>query len=58
MSDPPDAPPDRAAVIVFLIWVYTSAVVLLYGAEFTAAYSRLRRETAHTSGGSPLACRP
>lgn len=32
-----------AAVIVFLVWVYTSAVVLLYGAEFTAAYARLRR---------------
>jgi membrane protein len=32
-----------AAVIVFLIWVYTQAVILLYGAEFTAAYARLRR---------------
>ena len=34
-----------AAVVVFLIWVYTSAVVLLYGAEFTASYGRLRRGT-------------
>lgn len=33
-----------AAVVVFLIWVYTCAVVLLYGAELTAAYARLRRE--------------
>ena len=32
-----------AAVVVFLIWVYTSAVMLLYGVEFTAAYARLRR---------------
>src|SRR5512139_1396198 len=35
-----------AAVIVFLIWVYSSAVVLLYGAEFTATHIRLRREAA------------
>ena len=33
-----------AAVVVFLLWVYTSAVVLMYGVEFTAAYARLRRE--------------
>ena len=32
-----------AAVIVFLVWVYTQAVILLYGVEFTAAYARLRR---------------
>jgi membrane protein len=32
-----------AAVVVFLVWVYVSAVILLYGAEFTAAYARLRR---------------
>jgi membrane protein len=32
-----------AAVIVFLVWVYVQAVILLYGAEFTAAYARLRR---------------
>jgi membrane protein len=35
-----------AAVIVFLVWVYTSAVVLMYGVEFTAAYARLRRGRA------------
>ncbi len=33
-----------AAVVVFLGWVYVQAVILLYGAEFTAAYARLRRE--------------
>lgn len=32
-----------AAVVVFLLWVYISAVILLYGAEVTAAYARLRR---------------
>ncbi len=32
------------AVVVFLVWVYLQAVILLYGVEFTAAYARLRRE--------------
>ena len=32
-----------AAVVVFLVWVYTQAVILLYGVEFTAAFARLRR---------------
>ena len=40
-----------AAVVVFLIWVYVSAVILIYGVEFTAAYARLRR-------GLPDAARP
>lgn len=31
------------AVVVFLFWVYVSAVILLYGVEFTATYARLRR---------------
>jgi membrane protein len=30
------------AVVVFLFWVYISAVILLYGVEMTAAYARLR----------------
>ena len=33
-----------AVVVVFLVWVYVQAVILLYGVEFTAAYARLRRE--------------
>jgi membrane protein len=33
-----------AAVVVFLVWVYTSSAILLYGVEFTAAYARLLRE--------------
>ena len=40
-----------AAVVVFLIYVYVSAVILIYGVEFTAAYARLRR-------GLPDAARP
>ena len=32
-----------AAVVVFLLWVYVSAIVLLYGAEVSAAFARLRR---------------
>jgi membrane protein len=32
-----------AAVVVFLFWVYVQAVILLYGAQFTASYARLRR---------------
>ena len=32
-----------AAVVVFLLWIYVSAVLLLYGVEMTAAYVRLRR---------------
>lgn len=32
-----------AVVVVFLLWVYVQAVILLYGVEFTAAYARLRR---------------
>jgi membrane protein len=31
-----------AAVIVFLIYVYVSAVILLYGVQMTASYSRLQ----------------
>ena len=33
-----------AAVVVFLMWVYVQAVILLYGVEFTAAYARLLRD--------------
>jgi membrane protein len=32
-----------AAVVVFLLWIYLSAVILIYGVEFTVAYARLRR---------------
>ena len=33
-----------AVVVIFLLWVYIQAVILLYGVEFTAAYARLRRD--------------
>jgi membrane protein len=33
-----------ATVIVFLIWIYFSAVILLWGVEFTAYYSKMRRD--------------
>ena len=42
-----------AAVVVFLTWVYTQAVVLLYGAEFTAAYARLRRGRPDAAPAAP-----
>jgi membrane protein len=31
-----------ATVVVFLFWVYICAVILIYGAEMTAAYARLQ----------------
>lgn len=31
-----------AAVVVFLIWIYVSAMILLYGVEMTASYARLQ----------------
>lgn len=35
-----------ATAVVFLVWVYVQAVVLLYGAEFTAVYARLNDQRA------------
>lgn len=32
-----------ASIIVALVWIYLSAVILLYGVEVTAAYARLRQ---------------
>jgi membrane protein len=31
-----------AAVVVFLLWIYVSVVILLYGVEVTASYARLQ----------------
>jgi membrane protein len=31
-----------AAVVVFMLWIYVSAVILLYGVEMTASYARLQ----------------
>ena len=44
-----------ATVIVFLLWIYVSAVILLYGVEVTAAYARLRR---HRADSLPAAATP
>ena len=37
-----------AAVLVFLIWVYVQAILLLYGVEFTVAHARLSAEAGPT----------
>jgi membrane protein len=42
-----------AAVVVFLVWVYLQAVILLYGAEFTAAYARLLRGRSDAASAAP-----
>ncbi len=42
-----------AAVVMFLLWVYVSAVILLYGAEVTAAYARLRRRRPDAIPAAP-----
>jgi len=42
-----------AAVVLFLAWVYLSAVFLLYGAEVTAAYARLRQRLPDTAPAGP-----
>ena len=33
-------------VVVFLLWIYVSSVILIYGVQFTAAQARLRRHRA------------
>lgn len=42
-----------AAVVAFLLWVYVSAVILLYGVEFTAALARLRRHRPEAIPAAP-----
>jgi len=32
------------AIVVFLLWIYVSATILLYGVEFSAAFATLRRK--------------
>jgi membrane protein len=44
-----------AAVVVFLLWIYVSSVILMYGVEFTAAHARLRRRR---SDQAPAAATP
>lgn len=47
-----------AAVVVFLLWIYVSAVVLLYGVEMTAAYVRLRRAAGLGTPAAAAAASP
>jgi membrane protein len=42
-----------AAVVVFLLWIYVSSVILMYGVEFTAAYARLRRRRPDDMPAAP-----
>ena len=42
-----------AAVVVFLLWVYVSAIILMYGVEFTATYARLRRRRPDDMPAAP-----
>jgi membrane protein len=40
-------------VVVFLMWVYASSVILMYGVEFTAAHARLRHRTPDGAPAAP-----
>lgn len=40
-----------ATVVIFLLWIYVSAVILLYGVEMTAVYARLQDAADARSGG-------
>lgn len=42
-----------AAVIVFLFWIYTTAVIFLYGVEVTAANARIRRRRPEEIPAAP-----
>ncbi len=42
-----------AAVIVFLLWIYVTAMILLYGVQVTAAYARLRRRRPEEIPAAP-----
>lgn len=42
-----------ATVVVFLLWVYVSSVILMYGVEFTAAYARMRRRRPDEMPAAP-----
>jgi membrane protein len=46
-------PGSIAVVVVFLLWIYISSVILMYGVEFTAAWARLRRGRNDTMAAAP-----
>jgi membrane protein len=41
-----------ATVVVFLLWIYVSAAILLWGVEFTAAYSKMRQDIRLARSGA------
>ena len=41
-----------AVVVLFLMWVYVSSVILMYGVEFTAAHYRARRHRPATAANA------
>jgi membrane protein len=43
-----------ATVVVYLTWVYLSAVIALYGVEVTAAYARLRKRLPQEAPAAPV----
>ncbi|HYN05893.1 MAG TPA: YihY/virulence factor BrkB family protein [Vicinamibacterales bacterium] len=43
-----------ATVVIFLSWVYLSAVIVLYGVEVTAAYARLRKHLPQQAPAAPV----
>ncbi len=44
-----------AAVVIFLLWIYVSAVILLYGVEMTASYVRLQDAAERHPALAPVA---
>jgi len=42
-----------SAVVVFLLWIYVSSVILMYGVEFTASHARLRHRRPEEMPAAP-----
>jgi membrane protein len=42
-----------SAVVVFLIWIYISSMILLFGVEVAAAYARLRSDRTSSEPAAP-----
>jgi membrane protein len=47
-----------AAVVVFLLWIYVSVVILLYGVEVTASYARLQDAVERHPAIAPVVTAP
>ena len=48
-----DVPGSLGAVVSFLLWVYMSSIILMYGVEFTAGHARLRRRRPDNMPAAP-----